>query len=264
MPNPRRVQCGQPACRAQRQRERVRSFLAQKKTENGGVRYEDRYKVDRRCLDCARTFSSRHRRQVRCGPCGNAYGRSFGPAGRARQQFADALARQQARGQLVVAGPLRVAETLAFRLARERLALAAAGLRSYRAVWVGATCRRCGSKFVCMRTNDLPKFCSPRCLRATTKVRRRAAKRGGTSVAYRRIDIFNRDRWICQLCGKRTKRSAAVPDPKAPVIDHIVPLAAGPELGGVDAPWNVQCAHFLCNSIKSASFDQPALPLEVA
>ncbi|WP_020572549.1 HNH endonuclease [Parafrankia discariae] len=43
------------------------------------------------------------------------------------------------------------------------------------------------------------------------------------------------------------------------MIDHIVPLAAGVELGGVHAPWNVQCAHFLCNSIKRDQFAQAAL-----
>ena len=71
--------------------------------------------------------------------------------------------------------------------------------------------------------------------------------------------MFQRDRWTCQLCGKRVVRSAVVPHPRAPVIDHIVPLAAGAEVGGVDAPWNVQCAHFLCNSYKRDLLVAPAL-----
>jgi 5-methylcytosine-specific restriction endonuclease McrA len=41
--------------------------------------------------------------------------------------------------------------------------------------------------------------------------------------------------------------SRLVPHPKAPTIDHIVPLAAG----GDDIKANVQLAHFLCNSVKS-------------
>jgi len=91
------------------------------------------------------------------------------------------------------------------------------------------------------------------------KVRRRALERGSCPVPYRRIDVFARDRWICQLCGKKVARTRAVPHPKAPVIDHIVPLAAGAEVGGVDAPWNVQCAHFLCNSYKRDLLVAPAL-----
>jgi 5-methylcytosine-specific restriction endonuclease McrA len=36
----------------------------------------------------------------------------------------------------------------------------------------------------------------------------------------------------------------AVPHPKAPTIDHIIPLAHG----GDDTRANVQLAHFLCNA----------------
>jgi 5-methylcytosine-specific restriction endonuclease McrA len=39
-----------------------------------------------------------------------------------------------------------------------------------------------------------------------------------------------------------------VPHPKAPTIDHIVPLSAG----GDDTKANVQLACFLCNSIKGS------------
>ena len=40
----------------------------------------------------------------------------------------------------------------------------------------------------------------------------------------------------------------AVPHPKAPTIDHIVPLADG----GDDIKANVRLAHFLCNSRRGA------------
>lgn len=41
----------------------------------------------------------------------------------------------------------------------------------------------------------------------------------------------------------------AVPHPKAPTIDHIIPLA----VGGDDTRANVQLAHFLCNSLAGAT-----------
>ena len=39
----------------------------------------------------------------------------------------------------------------------------------------------------------------------------------------------------------------AVPHPRAPTVDHVVPIAEG----GDDTRANVQLAHFLCNSTKS-------------
>jgi len=38
-----------------------------------------------------------------------------------------------------------------------------------------------------------------------------------------------------------------VPHPKAPTIDHVIPLAQG----GTHEPLNCRAAHFLCNSLKS-------------
>lgn len=63
--------------------------------------------------------------------------------------------------------------------------------------------------------------------------------------------IFQRDGWRCQICKRMVRRDKAAPHPLAPVLDHVIPLAAGVEQGGVHAPHNVQCAHFICNCIKS-------------
>jgi len=42
-------------------------------------------------------------------------------------------------------------------------------------------------------------------------------------------------------------RNAVVPHPKAPTIDHVIPLSKG----GTHEPANVQLAHYYCNSIKA-------------
>lgn len=81
--------------------------------------------------------------------------------------------------------------------------------------------------------------------------RRRARRRNATTERYTAREIFTRDRWRCGLCGKPVARTKAVPHPRAPVIDHIVPLSQD----GDDTRANVQCAHFICNSIKG---DRPA------
>lgn len=78
--------------------------------------------------------------------------------------------------------------------------------------------------------------------------RRRALKRGGSSEPYTLAEIAARDGHRCGLCRKRVAMTQKAPDPKSPVIDHVVPLA----LGGDDTKVNVQLAHWLCNSRKGA------------
>lgn len=107
-------------------------------------------------------------------------------------------------------------------------------------------CRECGAKFVPAVLGTL--YCSARCGKRVAKRTRRARKAGAEREAIRRQDVFDRDGWICQLCGRPTDRQSKAPQPNAPVVDHIVPLA----VGGAHTFNNVQCAHFLCNSKKAA------------
>lgn len=117
-------------------------------------------------------------------------------------------------------------------------------LKPLRKRWYGGQCAHCGTWFI----HDQPQTlsCSPACSKRLMKARRRALKVDAFVERVYRKRIFERDRWKCRLCGKPVLRSAVVPHPRAPVIDHITPLAAG----GKHEPANVQCAHFLCNSLK--------------
>ncbi len=136
--------------------------------------------------------------------------------------------------------------TLRQQQAAKRLEDAALGTRSKKAVWVSGACRRCGQSFTCLWTNGIPTYCSAPCYRLDAKARRRALKRGAFVGVVHRKKIFERDGWRCQLCKRPVNRRAVVPHPRAATLDHIVPLADG----GTHEPANVQCAHFLCNSIK--------------
>jgi 5-methylcytosine-specific restriction endonuclease McrA len=78
------------------------------------------------------------------------------------------------------------------------------------------------------------------------KAKRRARKRTATVETVRRAKIFERDGWRCRLCGKVVARNKVVPHPRAPVLDHIIPLARG----GTHEGRNVHTAHFICNSLK--------------
>ena len=97
--------------------------------------------------------------------------------------------------------------------------------------------------------------------RASSK-RAKAVRRARVAIESEAIDpiaVFDRDRWTCQLCGKRTPRrlrGQMVPD--APELDHIIPLA----LGGPHTWGNVQCACRECNGKKGATIQgQLGLPL---
>lgn len=75
------------------------------------------------------------------------------------------------------------------------------------------------------------------------KIRRKRIRAGAKREPYTLAYIAERDRNRCGLCRKRVSMTKSVPHPKAPTIDHILPLAAG----GDDTRANVQLACFECN-----------------
>lgn len=77
-------------------------------------------------------------------------------------------------------------------------------------------------------------------------------------------EVFERDNWICHLCGKAVPKRlrssefrAGVYEPLAPVVDHVIPLSRG----GPHTMDNCRLAHWTCNSRK---FDNDALPADPA
>lgn len=127
--------------------------------------------------------------------------------------------------------------------------------------WVAGFCARCGVAFLAEDYTDTALYCSATCSKRVSKHRQRARKRSAFVANVSPRKIYERDGWRCRLCGLAVRRDKAVPHPLAPTIDHIVPLAAGIKAGGVHAPYNVQCAHFLCNSTKGARVANAHLPL---
>lgn len=70
------------------------------------------------------------------------------------------------------------------------------------------------------------------------------------ALAYEPVNVtvvFDRDRWCCQICGKRTPQSrrGSLTD-NAPTLDHRIPLSKG----GGHLYSNVQCACRKCNTTK--------------
>lgn len=107
-----------------------------------------------------------------------------------------------------------------------------------------ASCARCDAPFQPRRVGA--KYCAWQCrVRAKTDAARERA-RGREYGGWTPRSIFERDSWRCHLCAKPVMRDATVPHPLAPTIDHLIPVS----MGGLDQPWNVACAHFICNSTR--------------
>lgn len=78
---------------------------------------------------------------------------------------------------------------------------------------------------------------------------RRARLRGAFVEVVIPALVFERDLYICQICGQPCPSMATVPQPDAPTVDHIVALSNG----GEHSYANTQCLCFMCNSTKGAN-----------
>ena len=78
--------------------------------------------------------------------------------------------------------------------------------------------------------------------------RRRVYK---TGERINRLEIFERDRWVCGICEGLIDKTIRLPNLMAATLDHVVPLA----IGGQHTRDNVQAAHALCNFTKGCDSD---------
>lgn len=116
-----------------------------------------------------------------------------------------------------------------------------------------ARCIRCGGD----RTEGA--YCGG-CKSEMTKWQgiRRAMMAGAEAEAVDRMAVFARDGWRCQICGGMTARARiGANHPKAPELDHRVPLARG----GAHTYDNCQTAHRRCNLKKNAHSSVGQIPL---
>lgn len=113
-------------------------------------------------------------------------------------------------------------------------------------------CSWCGQPFLTRRKSS--QHCSTACMRATDYDQNRdnylalskfhrAARRGARLERFSHVEIFERDRWTCYLCGELTDRTVVWPHPLMPSLDHVIPIS----LGGPHSRANTKCAHLGCN-----------------
>jgi hypothetical protein len=132
------------------------------------------------------------------------------------------------------------------------------------------SCRKCGKRFE-RRSKTKPGVLCDTCRveehhENRRRYRRKSRRINGRKcnhrqrarafgVAYEPIktrEVFERDKYRCQLCNRMTDRTKRGPHPRSPSLDHIVPLSKG----GGHVWGNVQCACFECNTRKSNRVEQ--------
>lgn len=72
---------------------------------------------------------------------------------------------------------------------------------------------------------------------------RRTRKQNGVCEKINSLEIYERDKWICQLCHEKVDKKLRWPNPMSSSLDHIIALV----LGGSHIKNNVQLAHLRCN-----------------
>lgn len=90
------------------------------------------------------------------------------------------------------------------------------------------------------------KFCSDRCGRSSARYRRESRIRLAYVEDVSKGRVAVRDKWRCQLCGKRVNKVLQHPHPMSWSLDHVIPIARG----GEHSYANTQLAHLVCNIIK--------------
>lgn len=113
-------------------------------------------------------------------------------------------------------------------------------------------CPECATTFTptygVIRKKFCSEFCSKRhCSRAARK-KRKWVERAASVEAVNPFKVFERDGWRCQCCKKPTPRDRrGTYHPRAPELDHIVPLSKG----GEHSYRNTQLLCRACNAAKS-------------
>lgn len=135
--------------------------------------------------------------------------------------------------------------------ARRRLAKASRGTSSNPAwPWVQGVCAYCDTYFV--RKNTPSPYCSTACRKKDQPKKHAAVK----VTRKQRLAIYERDGWVCQICGDRVDRGADTQSQMAASLDHIEPRSWA--LIPDDRPSNLRLAHRICNSTRR---DLPAVAL---
>ncbi len=133
--------------------------------------------------------------------------------------------------------------------AERKLAAAREGIASNpRWPFTNGACSHCGEVFT---RRGVTAYCSPACRRDA-----RGGDVGNWISRRRRLAIYERDDWTCQLCLEPVDRESDPLDGRYPSLDHIVPqsLTLMPD----HSTLNLRTAHRACNTARGADMDWKA------
>lgn len=214
-----RAKCGTVAsygrgCRCERCRAAVaqamRDYAARRRADGRPIRRPGR--TDTFCCDCGErllTGKGKGEGAPRCSPCGIRWRSNIRSAKRRRARL-ERFVREQAAG--TPANP--------------------------RWPWVQGDCAYCGETFT--RKGMASGYCSKRC--------RRKDKKAKWITTTRRMALYARDEWTCQLCFEPVDRDADPLSDWSPTLDHIVPQSHA--LIPDHSDENLRTAHRWCNSVR--------------
>ena len=118
---------------------------------------------------------------------------------------------------------------------------------------INRACTICGVVYEMSRGVNYDTVCSEKCqkeknrnFQRENKRRRKALLKNAKVTKFSDYEIFMRDEYKCHLCGAKLNPRQKVPHPKAPTIDHVIPISCG----GNHTRRNVKCACFMCNAKK--------------
>lgn len=114
---------------------------------------------------------------------------------------------------------------------------------------IGRTCPYCGTGLPVTARHD-SRFCSTGCQVKHNQGIRRARQRGLPAESVDRYAVFERDDWMCSLCGEPIDKALTGRHPMSASLDHVIPLAWPDSPGHVLS--NVAAAHLRCNISKGA------------
>lgn len=229
--NKRRTYCYSKACHTAHRTARQARYIAGV-AERAGVSYwaspqrPPRTTYTRACAYCGASYTTHTKATRYCSPAHASYHRAgYSPT--------TTLA-------LYVAPP------------QQRTTTAPTTVSKGQGKYIAAQCIVCNTSFITRSATE--NTCSTECKRErkrewkrNSKHTRRARKKNAFVAKVYRKKTFERDGYRCHICKAKTNPNAKVPNPKAPTLDHIIPLAQG----GTHEPLNVATACFRCNHLKS-------------
>lgn len=118
-----------------------------------------------------------------------------------------------------------------------------------------ATCADCGKSYETHKLfgrNNKYVFRCPGCrlVHDRNRCRKRRMKISQFKPGVNDFEIFERDHWICQICGESVDQNRRWPDSLSASIDHIKPISSG----GLHIPSNVRLTHHSCNNQKHMKY----------